>query len=181
MSLTETEQLSSSDVSAPKATSTPYSCPLHTQKTSRIISHREKQTFSEEMRDSGFSSTSGIQAWAIRMKTHRQTSLVTTHKRQAGSVTVSTTSTASCASSSLAGCSNAEQFTVYHCEAFPKRRHRTYQPFNAFCKVSKQLTRCWCPPEFITTRFSYVRKKKKNGLSKFHSTRENYCNFPSAE
>jgi len=30
--------------------------------------HREKQAFSEEKRESGFSSTSGIQAWAIRIK-----------------------------------------------------------------------------------------------------------------
>lgn len=59
--------------------------------------------------------------------------------------------------------------SLLHCRGFPpyvtvkhlpQCTHRMYQPFNAFCKVSKQLTRCWCPPEFITTRFSYARKKK---------------------
>lgn len=42
--------------------------------------------------------------------------------------------------------------------------HRMHQPFKAFCSVSKQLTRCWCPPEFITTRFSLVREKRNSFL-----------------
>lgn len=67
--------------------------------------------------------------------------------------------------------------TVKH---LPQRTHRMYQPFNAFCRVSKQLTRCWCPPEFITTRFSYARKKK-NVLVMRHSVRGNCHNFCSVK